>query len=442
MSIKRKNRNPRFGASSVRSRGRQPGADFGNLTPQSKRRAHTNAVRDDNTSSVNGDFPAASPPGETDASDRFEKGVRGQPGSGGGGATASPGHQTQNPQPLWGAASEPKQVDSGWLETLRIICRDFRAAEGPFRVLTGASFGGVNQKFVLEDEVGTRFFWKSARPQSFGIERTLLANALRAQAGEAVLPLFTQSIEIQGQILTGLCTPLLDNDGNLDYDVHRFRPQEKNAVLADMPWAYVLGNWDTKPDQYLRLAGTAMNVDWDQCLSDFAAPATSYSRHTHPHFVSVARPVQSALLLGYVRGQVEADLGQMRASAERIAALSDETVRDSLEPLFQNAYRREGNALPGLPNESSVLDAVRSRRDAVPYETERLVADLENERERIAQPMRMVDVRLLPNALADLEMNAAIAAARSPLLNWVYAAGQWFSALQTKGAQSGGDGQS
>ena len=433
MSIKRKNRNPREATLSTQLSARRPNADLGVSVGGLFRDAPTSGAEADVCESAGGAVGGGTRNEEGVPSDRFEAVLRGQLHATNGESAAAPARASEVLRPRHAQALTSDQADAGWLDTLRSICRDCPEPEGPLRVLPGATFGGVNQKFILTDAAGRRFFWKAARPRSFGIERSLLANTLRAQAGEAALPLSVQSLELGDRSYQGLCSPYLENDGNLDYDFLRFGASEKNAVLADMPWAYVLGNWDTKPDQYLRLSGTALNIDWDLCLSDFAAPTSTYSRHSHPHFVSVARPVQSALLLGYVRGQVEVDLNQMRASAKRIAGLSDSDLHAALEPFIAHVYRQEDSALPGLPEGNDVLDAIRVRRDGIVEETERLLFDLEAERDRIAQPMSMVDIRLLPNALADVEMSAAIMAARSPLLSWVYAAGQWFSALQMQG---------
>lgn len=286
------------------------------------------------------------------------------------------------------------------------------------RVVDEGPSAGVSQKRVLEDEHGNKYFWKVPRPGQFSMERTSLANELRQQAGEGVLEMARHRVGDQ----EGMLTPLLSSGTPLDYDVPRLTRAESDAALADMPWAFFLGNWDTKPDQYLRLGGSVLNTDWDQTLSDFAARHVTYDRHTTAHFSPLVPPIQAALLLEHVHGRGDLDLSAITESAQRIASLTDEQLRAAVAPLVAAAYGPDKAGLPGLPTPGALLDALRDRRDRVVDETERLVSGIEEERRRNANPMSLFDLRLLGSKAADARLSASIGVARSPVLDVLYAA--------------------
>jgi hypothetical protein len=294
------------------------------------------------------------------------------------------------------------------LESLRVV------ADGPT--------AGVSRKHVLEDPAGRRFFWKVPARGSLAFERTLLANELRAQTGEPVVPLVRHVLDDGGTRVEGMLSPLVPHAGNLDYRSATYSPAEIDAVLGDMPWAFFLGNWDTKPDQYLRVGGAAVNVDWDQTLSDFGTGRRGFDRHTTAHFSPLVPPAQAAVLLDWVHGDVGNGLESMLDSARRIAALSDDDLAHAAAPLITALASGQAAASARLPAAEDVLPELRQRRDRVVHETEQLVALLTRERKRNGGAWRALDVRLFAAGVRDVGLRTAIAVGSSPILDALYAA--------------------
>jgi hypothetical protein len=219
----------------------------------------------------------------------------------------------------------------------------------------------------------------------------------------------------------GIVAPLIPNTGTLDYRTQAYTPAEADAVLADMPWAFFLGNWDTKPDQYLRVGGAAVNVDWDQTLSDFTTDREGFDRHTTAHFSPLIPPAQAVVLLDWVHGRVGAGLNSMLDSARRIAALSDEDLERAAAPLIAAIERGEASASARLPSSADVLPELKKRRDRTVSETERLVDALVRERSQIGRVWRAVDLRLFAGGLRDIGLRTSVAVGSSPLLDALYA---------------------
>jgi hypothetical protein len=302
----------------------------------------------------------------------------------------------------------------------RVIPAPPTQADG-LRIVDDGPAAGVSRKHVLEDQNGRRFFWKVPAAGSLAFERTVLANELRARAGETVVPVARLALGDAVGRAEGIVAPLVPNTGTLDYRTETYTPVEAEAVLADMPWAFFLGNWDTKPDQYLRVGGAVVNVDWDQTLSDFTTDREGFDRHTTAHFSPFIPPAQAALLLDWVHGRVGAGLDSMLDSARRIAALSDEDLERAAAPLIAAIERGEASASARLPSSADVLPELKKRRDRTVSETERLVDALVRERSRIGRVWRPVDVRLFAGGLRDIGLRTSVAVGASPLLDALYA---------------------
>lgn len=296
------------------------------------------------------------------------------------------------------------------------------------RIVDDGPSAGVSRKHLLEDRDGRRFFWKVPAPGSLAVERTLLANELRARAGEPVVPVMRHVLDDGGAPVEGLLAPLVPNDGALDYRSAAYAPAEAEAVLADMPWAFFLGNWDTKPDQYLRVGGAAVNVDWDQTLSDFTTGRAGFDRHTTAHFSPLVPPAQATVLLDWVHGRLAIGLASMLDSARRIAALSDADLERAAAPLVAALAAGEPAPAARLPAADDVLPELKRRRDQVVRETERLVEALGRERSQVGGAWRAVDVRLFAAGVRDVGLRTAVAVASSPLLDALYAARRRFAA--------------
>jgi len=346
-----------------------------------------------------------------------------------------PGATTRSPTaavPSTPSSATPTAAaaDPAAREALRRSLPELPAPGSTLQIVENGPRQGVNRKHVLQDEAGRRYFWKAQDAAGFALQRTLLAQALRGRAGEAVVPVRPHDLTVAGQTTQGLLAPFVASTGSLDYAVRTFTPAERHAVLADLPWAFFLGNWDTKPDQYLRVHGTAVNIDWDQALSDFGRAQPRYDRHTRAHFSPLIPPVQAALLLEWVHGRTDANLDVVRDSAARIARLTDEDLQQAAQPLVDAAFGDGGAGLPGLRDPAAVWAALQGRRDRVVDETDRLLEALRVERARHGRPLAALDVRLLAGRAEDASLRAAIAVARSPLVEWLYAARQAVGSLR------------
>jgi hypothetical protein len=179
---------------------------------------------------------------------------------------------------------------------------------------------GSRPQTLLRDEAGNRYFFKLAPPEYIAAE--LFAQRLRKLGRCLHVPTARRTLELPelGRV-TGMLQPEIPVLGALEPDPQRWSKLQREAMLQEHPWEWLLANLDTHVDQYV-LVGTRLlpiNIDWDHALVDLAqTQLTRFNRRS-----TTIAPIRNLLYSEYVLGRLWLDFFGMQMQARKIAALSD-----------------------------------------------------------------------------------------------------------------------
>ncbi len=243
------------------------------------------------------------------------------------------------------------------------------AKAGPLR--------GNSVKIMAKDPAtGRKLLFKPLEAESTVYEIERFAMGMRRAGGEPTVPAVRQKLRTpDGKTLEGYVKPFVDNDGLLQANPKAWTRGEHEAVLADHAWAEFLGNYDTKSDQYVKVPGSALNVDWDHALSDYANPQALTRFKAH----NPAPPAQSMLYQAYVRGEVDLDFSALRETIARIGRIPDAQVKAELQPFLAKAFANGGTWGPYQTAEA-LTNAVLARKGGLAGKFDAFVVGLQQER--------------------------------------------------------------
>jgi hypothetical protein len=236
---------------------------------------------------------------------------------------------------------------------------------------------GNSVKALAKDPAtGRKFLFKPMEEGSTAFETERFAMTMRRAANEPTVPAVRQQLKTpDGKVLDGYVKPFVENEGLLKADPKAWTRGEQEAVLGDHAWAEFLGNYDTKSDQYVKMPGSALNVDWDHALSDYASPQALTRFKAH----NPAPPAQAVLYQAYVRGEVDLDFGALRDAAARIAKIPDAQVKAELQPFLAKTFANGGTWGPYQTAEA-LTNAVLARKHNLVGKFEAFVVGLQQER--------------------------------------------------------------
>lgn len=188
---------------------------------------------------------------------------------------------------------------------------------------------GSRPACVLVDVEGRRYFFKAAEREHVAAE--IFACEVRRLGRRPAIPTAARALELPGLgRQEGMLQPLIPHAGRrLPLDPRAWTGLQREILLCEHPWEWLLANLDTHVDQYV-LYGPAqipLNVDWDHALLDLEI--LELDRFTKRH-VAVA-PIRNALYDAYVNGNVALNLTGLRREVRRVARLDDR----KLEVLFR-----------------------------------------------------------------------------------------------------------
>lgn len=254
-------------------------------------------------------------------------------------------------------AALPSEAQLECLELRPVVAEDPKAGSRPQRTLV--------------DESGRRYMFKLAPPDFVAAE--LFVHRLRELGGCLHVPTARRTLELSdlGRV-TGMLQPQIPVAGALDPAPTRWTSLQREAMLRDHPWEWLVANLDTHIDQYV-LVGEAelpLNIDWDHALVDLdQTELTRFSRRS----VTVA-PIRNLLYSEYVLGQVSLDFFGMQLQARKLARIPDAAV---VELLDRHADELD---LPAL-RRAEIRDRVLRRKASLVADFDRLVEALRDERE-------------------------------------------------------------
>jgi hypothetical protein len=165
--------------------------------------------------------------------------------------------------------------------------------------------------------------------------------------------------------------PFLDVPADrLPGDASHWSAIQREVMLREHPWEWLLANLDTHVDQYVLFGVDRMplDIDWDHALLDLDIEELDRFTKRNPAIA----PLRNALFEAYAKGAVPLDFAGMRRQARRASVLPDRSLRDLLR-----AWAVRAGATGRLP---SVSAAFFRRKSALPATFRRLVRELRVER--------------------------------------------------------------
>jgi hypothetical protein len=181
---------------------------------------------------------------------------------------------------------------------------------------------------VLLDEAGRRYLFKLAPPELIAAE--LLSHRVRELGGCLHVPTARRTLELDGVgRVTGMLQPQIPVVGPLAADPQRWSKLQREVMLREHPWEWLLANLDTHVDQYVLVGEHELpiNIDWDHALVDLAQ--TKLSRFNRRS--TTIAPIRNLLYSEYVLGRISLDFLGMQLQARKAAELPDEAIASLLD---------------------------------------------------------------------------------------------------------------
>lgn len=280
---------------------------------------------------------------------------------------------------------------------------------------------GSRPQIVLHDDRGRRYLFKVAPPEHIAAE--LLSFRVRQLGRRLHVPVARRELEVPGTgRATGLLQPLVTIEGCLPKDPLEWTALQREAMLREHPWEWLLANLDTHVDQYVLLGRHRLpvNIDWDHALVDLATTElTRFNRRS-----ATVAPVRNLLYAEYVQRRVELDFTGLDWQARRVRDLREGKLKALVERYADEL------SLPGRERER-IVQAVLERQRRIVVDFEALRRSLRHERhehagtgprrplhERVASRLRDAWQRFVVLVLHDRVVRPCLKAYRA-LLSWL-----------------------
>ncbi len=194
---------------------------------------------------------------------------------------------------------------------------------------------GSRPAAVFRSASGAKYFFKAASDEHIAAE--LLACEVRQLGRRPVVPTAARELPLQGAgPVRGMLQPWVEHTGRrLPVDPQGWTDIQREVMLREHPWEWLLANLDTHVDQYVLVGATEvpLNVDWDHSLTDLhVAELDRFTRRS-----LLVAPLRNALYDAYVSGRVELEFTGLRREVRRISRLSDYELSAALERWAQHS---------------------------------------------------------------------------------------------------------
>jgi hypothetical protein len=250
---------------------------------------------------------------------------------------------------------------------------------------------GSRPQTILRDETGRRYFFKLAPPELVAAE--LFAHRVRKLGSCLHVPTARRMLELPGLgHTTGMLQPEIPVVAALEPDTASWSKLQREAMLQEHPWEWLLANLDTHVDQYVLVGERRLpiNIDWDHALVDLEqTQLTRFNRRS-----TTIAPIRNLLYSEYVLGRVQLDFMGMQLQARKAAELPNAALIHLLE-----VYAEE----LGLPDDArlELQDQLLLRKSTLVADFDALIESLRHEREDnlgIARTPRSRFARMLAHA--------------------------------------------
>lgn len=244
-------------------------------------------------------------------------------------------------------------------------------------VPTEGPSAGSRPAGVAEGDDGRRFFFKMAPPEHVAAE--IFAYEVRALGSRPTVPTAARRLAFAGGApVAGMLQPLVEHAGvRLPTDPTQWTELQREVLLREHPWEWLLGNLDTHIDQYVLVGPdrVPLNIDWDHALEDLEID--ELDRFTKRSFAIA--PIRNALYDAFARGDIELNLRGLRREVRRIARIDEEPLRAALHDWAVRAGVTEDRA-------DRVAARFFSRKRAIGTTFQALMTELVHERAARRRP--------------------------------------------------------
>lgn len=252
---------------------------------------------------------------------------------------------------------------------------------------TGPAAGSRPQTVLLDGQ-GRRYLFKLAPPELIAAE--LFAHRVRELGRRLHVPTARRTLELPelGPV-TGMLQPQIQVVGALERDPQRWTKLQREAMLREHPWEWLVANLDSHIDQYVLIGEehVPINIDWDHALVDLAQSSlTRFNRRS-----ATVAPIRNLLYSEYVLGRLSLDFYGMQLQARKAAELPDAAIvglldRHATELELPDARRLE------------IREQVLQRKASLVADFDALVESLRHERDDnrgVASTPRSAMVRVI-----------------------------------------------
>jgi hypothetical protein len=230
---------------------------------------------------------------------------------------------------------------------------------------------GSRPQTILRDDAGNRYFFKLAPPELVAAE--LFAHRLRKLDGCLHVPTARRTLDLPGLgPATGMLQPEIPVVGALGPDPQRWSKLQREALLQEHPWEWLLANLDTHVDQYVLVGEHQLpiNIDWDHALVDLAQTQLTRFNLRSPTIA----PIRNLLYSEYVLGRLQLDFFGMQLQARKVAELSSAALTELVDRYADEL------ALPD-PARLELQAQLRQRKATLVADFDALVESLRHERD-------------------------------------------------------------
>lgn len=231
---------------------------------------------------------------------------------------------------------------------------------------------GTQPSVIVKDASGQRYFFKMVSDKTL-IAAEELAAEVRAMGNRPTVPIARRRIDVPGMgMVDGMIQAIVEHMGSrLPSDPMLWSLLQREVLLREHPWEWLLANLDTHADQYILVGPSShpLNIDWDHSMVDIEV--TELTRFTK-RGVAIA-PIRNLLYEAYAKRRLRLDFYGLRREVAKIHRIEDGALAAAVD--------RYGQAIGAAEAARRVLvEKMLHRKHALRRSFEVLIASMRVER--------------------------------------------------------------
>jgi hypothetical protein len=233
----------------------------------------------------------------------------------------------------------------------------------------GSRFGTSKNRF-LRDQSGRLFIFK-VKPHEEVLAESV-SSAVRRLGGRFSSSVVPYQMSLGGPFPEkGMLRPLVKSEGVLSADPVAWSPLQREAIMLDQPWNWLLQNPDTHVAQYALFGKEQLpiNIDCDRSFSEpNDLPVTRFTQK-----VFLPTTASSLVYDAYVHGRLDLDFSGLEAEVQAIANIDDGKLAAELRRYAEARWQNEGD------RQLFVIKGLE-RKERIGEEFQTFISELELER--------------------------------------------------------------